>query len=67
VISTADPLRSLISVFLAGAGTFLSSASSFILKKAERIPFQTHCNSENLVAPVIEPGTSGVAARNSDH
>jgi hypothetical protein len=30
-------------------------------------PFQTHCYSENLVAPGIEPGTSGLAARNSDY
>jgi hypothetical protein len=34
---------------------------------AEWTPFQTHCYSENLVAPGIEPGTSGSAARNSDH
>jgi hypothetical protein len=26
--------------------------------------FQTHCYSENLVAPGIEPSTSGSAARN---
>jgi hypothetical protein len=30
-------------------------------------PFQTHYFSENLVAPGIEPGTSGCVARNSDH
>jgi hypothetical protein len=30
-------------------------------------PFQTHYFSENLVAPGIEPGTSGSVARNSDH
>jgi hypothetical protein len=35
--------------------------------EAEWTPFQTHCYSGNLVAPVIEPGTSGLAARNSDH
>jgi hypothetical protein len=35
-----------ISVFLTGATTF----------EAEWTPFQTHYFSENLVAPVIEPG-----------
>jgi hypothetical protein len=35
--------------------------------EAEWTPFQTHCYSENLVAPGIEPGTSLSAARNSDH
>jgi hypothetical protein len=34
---------------------------------AEWTPFQTHFFSENLVAPRIEPGTSGSVARNSDH
>jgi hypothetical protein len=29
--------------------------------------FQTHYFSENLVAPGIEPGTSGSVARNFDH
>jgi hypothetical protein len=33
----------------------------------EWTPFQTYCCAENLVAPGIEPGTSGFAARNSDH
>jgi hypothetical protein len=45
----------------------LSSSSSFILTRAEWTPFQTHCYYENLVAPEIEPGTSGSAARNSEH
>jgi hypothetical protein len=52
---------------LTGAATFLSSSSSFILTRAEWTPFQTHCYSENLVAPGIEAGTSELAARNSDH
>jgi hypothetical protein len=34
---------------------------------AEWTLFQTHCYYENLVAPGIEPGTSGSAAGNSDH
>jgi hypothetical protein len=65
VVSAADPSRSLISVFYTGAATFLSSSSTFIL--TEWTPFQTYCYSENLVAPGIEPTTSELAARNSDH
>jgi hypothetical protein len=42
-----------------GAASFSSSSSSCILTRAEWTPFQTHCYSENLVAPGIEPGTSG--------
>jgi hypothetical protein len=67
VVSEADPLRSFISIFKNVAATFLSCSSSFILTRAEWTPFQTHCYSENLVAPAIEPRTSGLAARNSDH
>jgi hypothetical protein len=54
VVSAADPLRSLISVFYNGAATFLSICSSFILTRAEWTPFQAHCYSENLVASGIE-------------
>jgi hypothetical protein len=36
-------------------------------REAEWTPFQTYYFSENLVAPGIEPGTSGSVARNSDH
>jgi hypothetical protein len=49
---------------LTGANTFLSCNSSFNLTRAEWTPFQTHCYSENLVAPGIELGTSGFAAKN---
>jgi hypothetical protein len=35
--------------------------------EAEWSPFQTQYISENVVGPVIEPGTSGCVARNSDH
>jgi hypothetical protein len=35
--------------------------------EAEWIPFQTQYFSEHLLAPGIEPGTSGYVARNSDH
>jgi hypothetical protein len=54
-------------VNLSFLATFLSSVSSCILTRAEWTPFQTQCYSENLVAPEIEHGTSGLAARNSDH
>jgi hypothetical protein len=43
---------------------FHSSNSSVILTRLEWSPFQTHYFSENLVAPEIEPGTSGFVARN---
>jgi hypothetical protein len=66
VVSAADPPWSLISVFLTGVTTFFSSSSSFILTRAKWTPFQTHCYSENLAVPGIEPGTSGSAARKSD-
>jgi hypothetical protein len=67
VVSVADPLRSLISVFLTGAATFLSSSCSFILTRAEWTTFQTDPYSENLVGPGLEPGTFGLATSNSDH
>jgi hypothetical protein len=63
----AEPSRPLISVFHTGGATFLSSSSSLILARADWTPFQTHCYSENLAAPEIEPGTSCFAARKSDH
>jgi hypothetical protein len=53
-----EHLEALISVFKTGAATFLSSSSSFILARAEWTPFQTHCYSENLVAPGIEQPSS---------
>jgi hypothetical protein len=46
MVSAADPLRSLISVFQTGAATFLSSSSSFTLTRAEWTLFQTYCYSE---------------------
>jgi hypothetical protein len=67
MVNAADLPRSLISVFYTGAANFLSSSSSFILTTAERTPFQTHCYPENLAATGIELGTSGTAARYSDH
>jgi hypothetical protein len=67
VVSAADPPLSLVSVFKTGAATFLSSSSSFIHRRAEWTPFQTHCYSEKLAAPGIEPGTSAYAARKFDN
>jgi hypothetical protein len=67
MVRAADPPRSFISVVYNGIATFLTSSSTFILTRAERAPFQTHCYPENLVAPGIEPGTSGLTAMNSVH
>jgi hypothetical protein len=50
-----------------GAVTFLSSSCLFMVTRAEWNPFKTHCYSENLTTPRIEPGTSALAARKSDH
>jgi hypothetical protein len=38
-----------------------------VAPQAERNPFQTYYFSENLIAPGIDPETSGSVARNSDH
>jgi hypothetical protein len=67
MVSAADPPRPLISVFYTGVATFLSSSSSFTLTRSELTPLQTHCYSENLVAPGIEPETSVLAASNSEN
>jgi hypothetical protein len=67
VVSAANPPRPLISVFKTGVPPLLSSSSSFILTRAKWAPFQTHCYSENMAVPGIEPGASVFASRNSDH
>jgi hypothetical protein len=67
VVSAAGPPRSLISVSRPESPLFLSSSSSFMPTRAEWTPFQTHCYSENFVAPAIEPRASVLEARNSDH
>jgi hypothetical protein len=54
--------RPVISVFYTGAATFLSSSFLNYPHEAEWTPFQTHYFSENLVAPGIEPETSGFIA-----
>jgi hypothetical protein len=53
--------------FLVRSRYFSSSSSAFILTRAEWIPFQTHCYSQNLAASGIEPGTSGLVAKKYDH
>jgi hypothetical protein len=67
VVSAVDPPQSSMSVFQTGAATFLPSRSTFIITRAEWTPFQSHCHSENLAVPGIEPGTSGSVARTPDH
>jgi hypothetical protein len=46
---------------------FLPSSSSVVLTRLSGPPFQTHYFSENLVAPGIEPETSGSVGINSGH
>jgi hypothetical protein len=67
VVSAADPPQLLISVLQTGTANSLSSSSSFILTSAEWTPLQTHCYSENMAVPGIEPGTPESAPRKSDH
>jgi hypothetical protein len=43
------------------------AVNSVYLTLAEWTPFQNHYFSENLVAPGIEPGTSGSVTRDCDH
>jgi hypothetical protein len=54
--------------------SFLDRSRYFSFKKlliyaheAEKTPFLSHCYAKNMVAPGIEPVTSGSAARNSDN
>jgi hypothetical protein len=67
VVNVAEPPRSLISVFSTGAAKFSLKYLLICAHEAEWTPFQTNYYSEDLVAPEIEPGTSGSAARNSEH
>jgi hypothetical protein len=66
VVSAKDP-PAVNSVFLTAAATFSFKQLLNYPQEADWTPFQTHYFSENLVAPAIEPGTSGSVARNSDH
>jgi hypothetical protein len=67
MFSAAEPLRPLVSVFNTGAATFSLMWLLIYPHEAEWTLLQTHRFSENVVASGIESGTSGCAARNSDH
>jgi hypothetical protein len=64
VVSALDPTAVNLGSLDPEPLLFHSSSSSVILE-AEWTPFQSHYFSEDLVAPGIEPGTSGYVARNS--
>jgi hypothetical protein len=51
--------------FLDRSGYFSFKQLLIYPHNAEWTPFQTHCYSGNLVAPAIEPVTSGLAVRKS--
>jgi hypothetical protein len=59
--------RSLVSVFYTETATFLFKYLLRYPHEAEWTSFQTHCFSESLVVPGMEPGTSESVARNSNH
>jgi hypothetical protein len=59
--------KQLISVLFRPEPLLFIEVSPNYPHKAECNPFQTHCFSENLVAPVIRSWTSGSVARNSDY
>jgi hypothetical protein len=65
VFSVTDPYGSIVG-FLDRRRYFFKQLFNRTLN-AEWTPFQTHYFSENLIAPEIEPRTSGSVARNSDH
>jgi hypothetical protein len=67
VVSAADP-RTVVNLTILDRSRYFSLKELFIYThEAEWTPFQIHCYAENLVLPVIEPGTSELAARKSDH
>jgi hypothetical protein len=55
VVSEPDPYGGILGFLDRSRYFFLPSSSSSVLTR-EWTPFQTHYFSENLVAPVIEPG-----------
>ena len=62
--------RPLISVYRTWIATYFIQVAPQLTSRGSRgwvHPFQTHCHSENLVAPGIEPETSVSVARNPDH
>jgi hypothetical protein len=66
VVSVTDAHGHILKFYKPQPLLFLSSSSSIGAHDAEWTPFQTHYFSEALVAPGIEPGTSGSVARNSN-
>jgi hypothetical protein len=67
MVSTTDPYDSILGFVRLEPLLFLPSSSSIVLTRLSGPRSKTHYFSENLVAPGIEPGTSGSIARNSDH
>jgi hypothetical protein len=63
VVSATDPHGRILGFLERSRYYFFLSC----IHEAEWTTFQTNYFSENLVAPGIEPGTSGSVARNSDH
>jgi hypothetical protein len=66
MVSVTDP-TAVFSVFYTEVATIFYKYLLSCTYEAEWTPFQTHYFSENVVAPVIEPDTSGSVARSSDH
>jgi hypothetical protein len=57
-------------IYITGPVSAFSFQFKYLLmysQEADWTPFQTRCYSEDMVTPGIEPRTSGLAARNSDH
>jgi hypothetical protein len=67
VVSASDPPTAVNLSFLDRSRYFSFKYLLIYPHEAEWTPFQTHCYSENVVAPGIESGTSGSVDRNSDH
>jgi hypothetical protein len=63
VVSATDPHILIIGFIVRNRYFFFQ----VVPHEAEWIPFQTHCFSENPVAPGMKPGISGSVAKNSDH
>jgi hypothetical protein len=66
VVSVTDPCGRILG-FLDRSRYFFFQVSPQLYSRGEWTPFQAHYFSENLVAPEIEPWSSGSVARNSDH
>jgi hypothetical protein len=65
MVSATDPHGRILG-FLDWSRYYFFQVAPNFTHEAECTPFQTHYFSENLVAPGIEPGTSGSVAKNSD-